>query len=75
MAEMKEGGGWVSTLRQYSARLNKDSSPENVLEEGGDTVEDRKLLEECYIQLKGEAGNKYSILPKFYSKVCEYISY
>ena len=67
MAEGKED--WVSSLRQFNARVSKEPAPENLLEGGGDTVEDRKLLEECYVKLKGKAGNKYSVLPKFYSKV------
>ena len=72
MAEKEEEESWVATLRQYNSRLNKKDPlpPENLLERGEDTEEDKKLLEECYLKLKGGSGNKYSILPKFYSKVC-----
>lgn len=73
MAEKAEEEGWVTRLKQYNTRLSKDLSSKSPLDEGGDTEEDRKLLEEYYVTLKGESGRKYSVLPKFYSKVIELV--
>ena len=68
MAE-KEGESWVSTLREFNRRRKGGEGGKNPLQDGGDTEEDKKLLEEYYVKFKGEARNKYSVIPKFYSKV------
>ena len=68
MAE-KEGESWVSTLREFNRRRKGGEGEKNPLQDGGDTEEDKKLLEEYYVKFKGEARNKYSVIPKFYSKV------
>lgn len=62
-------GSWVSKLKEYNKRQGKETSGRSPLEGGGDTEEDKKLLEESYIQFKGESSKKYSVIPKFYSKV------
>lgn len=74
MAEMSEEDDWAAKLRAYNSRHNPDRDEEegrSPLEEGGNSEEDKKLLEEYYIKFKGEATNKYSAIPKFYSKVYE----
>ena len=66
---MAEGGDWVSRLQQYNSRHQRDMDAKSPLEEGGDSEEDHRLLEEYYIKFKGDAASKYSVIPKFYSKV------
>lgn len=70
MAELEEEEDWATTLREYNIRHGRgETSSESPLEGGGDTEQDRKLLEECYVKLKGDTTHKYSVIPKFYSKV------
>ena len=74
MAEMSEEDDWATKLRAYNSRHNPDTDRDeeeakSPLEEGGNSEEDKKLLEEYYIKFKGKATNKYSAIPKFYSKV------
>lgn len=70
MAEMsEEEGGWVSKLRQYNSRHGRDIGVNDPLEDGGNSEEDKQLLEEYYVKFKGDATSKYSVIPKFYSKV------
>lgn len=73
----EEGEDWVSRLRQYNKRHQRDTDVKSPLEEGGDSKEDMRLLEEYYVKFKGDSASKYSVIPKFYSKVsgvtaCEY---
>ena len=65
----EEEGSWVAQLRQYNSRHGGKEDSKSPLE-GEDTEEDKRLLEEYYIKFKGESRNKYSLIPKFYSKVC-----
>ncbi len=59
---------WAKKLREYNERRGRDIS-ESPLERE-DTQEDKELLKETYLQFKGE-GNKYKIIPKFYTKVLD----
>ena len=68
-------GSWVSKLKEYNKRHGTDTTEQSPLESGGDKEEDQKLLEESYIHFKGEASKKYSVIPKFYSKVCIKMQY
>lgn len=63
-----EEGSWASKLKQFNMRHGRDvKSP---VAEGGDSDEDRSLLKKYYVEFKGQATDKYSVIPKFYSKVC-----
>lgn len=70
MAEVSQGveKSWASKLRQYNSIHDRDVDSKSPLEDG-DTEQDKKLLEEYYVKFKGDATNKYSVIPKFYSKV------
>lgn len=69
MAERKEEEGWASKLKEYNSRHGRDGDSKSPLEEAGDSNEDRNLMEAFYVKFKGTTTNKYSVLPKFYSKV------
>ncbi len=66
---MAEQASLASKLRDYNSRHRSDKTAEYPRDGLGDTQEDKALLEEYYIKFKGGAGNKYSLIPKFYSKV------
>lgn len=58
---------WVSKLKQFNMRHGRDvKSP---VTEDGHSDEDRSLLKKYYVEFKGQATDKYSVIPKFYSKV------
>ena len=63
-----EEASWVSKLKEFNLRHGKDV--ESPVAEGGDSDEDRSLLKKYYVEFKGQATDKYSVIPKFYSKVC-----
>lgn len=67
--EAKEEESWAAKLRQYNSQHKKGETSKSPLEGRGDTEEDRKLLKEYYVKYKGESINRYSQIPKFYSKV------
>lgn len=61
---------WVSKLKGYNERHGVDiDNAKGPIQEGGDSKEDKRLLEEYYVKFKGEASKKYALIPKFYSKV------
>ena len=70
MAEEESGvTSWVNSLKEYN-RVHGNGADSKSLSEGTtNTEEDKQLLEEYYIKFKGEKTDKYSLIPKFYSKV------
>ena len=69
VCNMEDGDSWVTKLKDYNRRHGRDPTEQSPLVSGGDTPLDKKLLEESYVQMKGDTSQKYSIIPKFYSKV------
>jgi hypothetical protein len=69
MAEMSAEDDWVSKLSLYNRRHGRETDTKSPLDDEESSEVDERLLEEYYIKFKGNAASKYSVIPKFYSKV------